>query len=139
MLAFDFGTRRIGVAVGNTLLRVAQPLVTIEGAPADSFAAIAALIREWTPDRLVVGLPAHADGTPHAMTAAALRFARELGERFALPVATVDERWTTEVAQGELKAAGKGGREGRALRDQIAAQLILQAWFDDGSAQPGHS
>jgi putative Holliday junction resolvase len=139
VLAFDFGTRRIGVAVGNTLLRVAQPLVTIEGTPADSLAAIAALIREWTPGRLVVGLPTHADGTPHAMTAAALRFAHQLGERFALPVATVDERWTTEVAQDQLDAAGKGGRDGRSVRDQIAAQLILQAWFDDGGARSGHS
>ena len=139
VLAFDFGTRRIGVAVGNTVLRIAQPLVTIEGAPADTHAAIAALIGEWMPGRLVVGLPTHADGTPHAMTAAALRFARQLGESFALPVATVDERWTTEVAQGELNAAGKGGRAGRALRDQVAAQLILQAWFDDGDARSGHS
>jgi putative Holliday junction resolvase len=73
------------------------------------------------------------------MTAAALRFAHQLGERFALPVATVDERWTTEVAQDQLDAAGKGGRDGRAVRDQIAAQLILQAWFDDGGARSGHS
>jgi putative Holliday junction resolvase len=139
VLAFDFGTRRIGVAVGNTLLRVAQPLLTIEGSPADSFTAIAVLVREWMPGRLVVGLPTHADGTPHAMTVAALRFARQLGERFALPVATVDERWTTEVAQDQLAAAGKGGREGRALRDQVAAQLILQAWFDDCGARSGNS
>ncbi|MEP7275264.1 MAG: Holliday junction resolvase RuvX [Betaproteobacteria bacterium] len=133
VLAFDFGTRRVGVAIGNTLVRVAHPLVTIEGdSPATTLAAIAVLIDEWQPGQLVVGLPAHADGTPHAMTAQAQSFARALGDRFALPVGTVDERWTTEIAQDMLDA-GKRGRRGRAERDQIAAQVILQAWFDEGA------
>jgi putative Holliday junction resolvase len=134
VLAFDFGTRRIGVAVGNTLIRQAQPLVTIEADSSETaMAALAGLVDAWRPTRLVVGVPTHADGTPHAMTAQARRFARELGERFGLPVALVDERWTTEAAQRELDAQRRG-RSGRAQRDQVAAQLILQAWFDEPGA-----
>jgi len=139
VLAFDFGTHRIGVAVGNSLIRFAQPLVTIAGdSDTTTLAAIAALVNEWQPQQLVVGLPLHADGTPHAMTAKARDFARELGTRFGLPVALVDERWTTEVAQDHLKRE-RGGRQGREHRDEIAAQLILQAYFDDEQRDAGAS
>jgi putative holliday junction resolvase len=132
VLAFDFGTRRIGVAFGNTLTRVAHPLVTLDTPrKATDYAAIAALIGEWRPERLVVGLPVHADGQPHAMTVRARGFASELEARFAVPVALVDERWTSEAAEQALRAAGRGGRAGRALRDEAAAQIILQAWFDE--------
>ena len=132
VLAFDFGTRRIGVAVGNTLTRRAHPLTTIEGERNDErFAAIAALVAEWQPGMLVVGLPTHADGSAHEMTLRAQRFARQLDGRFGLPVAMVDERWTTEAAQSAQDAAGAAGRKGRAVRDQVAAQLILQSWFDE--------
>jgi putative Holliday junction resolvase len=130
VLAFDFGTRRIGVAVGNTLTRVAHPLSTIEAGLASRMDAIGALIDEWRPQQLVVGLPTHADGTPHAMTRSAQRFAADLAKQFELPVALVDERWTTEAAQNELRAERRG-RDGRAMRDQVAAQLILQAYFDE--------
>ena len=131
VLAFDFGTHRIGVAVGNTLIRFAQPLVTIAGdSETTTMAAIAALVNEWQPRELVVGLPLHADGSPHAMTERARRFARELGERFGLPVALIDERWTTQVAQDRLNR-NRAGRSGRAHRDEIAAQVILQAYFDE--------
>jgi putative Holliday junction resolvase len=135
VLAFDFGTRRIGVAVGNTLTRVAQPLTTLDcDRDNERFAAIAALLDEWQPDMLVVGIPVHADGAAHAMTAQARRFARELVERFRLPVKLADERWTTQLAQTALDEAGAGGRKGRAIRDQVAAQMILQGWFDDRDA-----
>jgi len=131
LLAFDFGARRIGVALGTTRLRTARPLTTIETERNDErFAAIAALIAEWQPDRLVVGLPLHADGTPHAMTARARRFAHQLEGRTGLPVVQVDERHTTELARSALQADGRGGREHRALRDAVAAQLILQAYLD---------
>ena len=135
VLAFDFGTRRIGVAVGNTLTRVAQPLTTIDQHRDDErFAAIATLLAEWRPDMLIVGIPVHADGAAHAMTARARRFARELGSRFRLPVEFADERWTTQLAQTALDQAGAGGRKGREIRDQVAAQIILQGWFDDRGA-----
>jgi len=132
VLAFDFGTRRIGVAMGNTLTRMAHPLVTIDDERNDErFAAIAALVAEWQPGTLVVGLPTHADGTEHDMTQRAQRFARQLEGRFRLPVALVDERWTTEAAQSMQDDAGTTGRKGRAARDSVAAQLILQSWFDE--------
>ncbi len=132
MLAFDFGTRRIGVAVGNTVVRIAHPLTTI-AAEANSvrFAAIEALIGQWQPGTLVVGCPVHADGTEHAMTGRAERFARQLEGRFRLPVVRADERYTTRVAEAALSEAGVHGVARRAARDAAAAQLILQAWFDD--------
>jgi putative Holliday junction resolvase len=132
VLAFDFGTRRIGVAVGNTLLRQAHPLTTIDDERTDvRVAAIAALIAQWQPARLVVGLPTHVDGTPHAMTARARRFSRQLHGRFHLPVDLVDERWTTEVAEDALREAGTSAGKRREVRDRIAAQLILQSWLED--------
>jgi putative holliday junction resolvase len=131
ILAFDFGTRRIGVAVGETTLGLAHPLATIaSNSDGDRLAAIAALVREWQPALLVVGLPTHADGTPHAMTARAQEFARRLGARFRLTVELVDERYTTEAASAALSDAGVGERGHQPLRDQVAAQIILQAYFD---------
>ncbi len=131
VLAFDFGTRRIGVAVGNTLVRVAHPLTTIAGeAKAARFAAIGALVAEWRPHTLVVGRPVHADGTEHEMTTRAERFARALEGRYGLPVARVDERYTSQVADVDLRAAGMRGAAGKAARDAVAAQLILQSWLD---------
>ena len=131
MLAFDFGTRRIGVAVGDTKLRVAHPLTTIRGeANALRFAAIGALVAEWRPEALVVGCPVHADGTEHEMTARAERFARSLEGRFRLPVFRVDERFTTKVADAALRESGASPTARRGARDAVAAQLILQSWLD---------
>ncbi len=131
ILAFDFGTRRIGVAIANTLVRVAHPLTTIAGeANAARFASIGALVAEWRPSSLVVGRPVHADGAEHGMTVRAERFARALEGRYGLPVARVDERYTTQAADADLRAAGLGGSERKAARDAVAAQLILQSWLD---------
>ena len=130
VLAFDFGTRRIGVAVGNTVVRVAHPLTTIGGeANAVRFAAIDALVAEWAPGSLVVGRPLDGDGSEHDMTARAERFARQLEGRFGLPVARVDERFTTRAAATVLGEAGVRGRARAAALDEVAAQLILQSWF----------
>ncbi len=131
VLAFDFGTRRIGIAVGNTLTNSARELTTIEERRDEPrWLAITRLIAEWQPQLLVVGLPVHADGTPHTMTAQSTVFAQRLRTTFALPVETADERHTTQAAQGEIDAAG-GGRAARALRDAVAARLILQGWLDE--------
>ena len=137
MLAFDFGARKIGVAVGDTALRVAHPLATIRGeATAPRFAAIGALVDEWRPRTLVVGRPVHADGTEHAMTVRAERFARSLEGRYRLPVIRVDERFTTKVADAALREAGVRGAARKDARDAVAAQLILQSWLD-GHASGG--
>jgi putative Holliday junction resolvase len=136
VLAFDFGTRRIGVAVGNTLLRIARPLTTIAAeANAARFAAVAALIGEWQPELLVVGHPVHADGVEHALTARAERFARQLEGRFGLEVLRVDERFTSVAAEDALAAAGFRAGARKAARDAVAAQLILQSWFDQRVAE----
>lgn len=130
VLGFDFGTRKIGVAVGNTLTGSARALVTVhEEANVARFAAIAKLVQEWDPVQLVVGRPVHADGSAHEMTARADKFARELGRRFGLPVAHVDERYTTQLADVSRRdAPRKPGRDPG--RDAVAAELILQAWLE---------
>jgi len=94
-LAFDYGLKRVGVASGNTLLRQAQPLRTIAAEGDARFTQIAALIAEWRPDALVVGVPFHPDGAEHDNTLRARRFARQLQGRFKLPVHEVDERYST--------------------------------------------
>jgi putative Holliday junction resolvase len=137
VLAFDFGTRKIGVAIGNAVTRVARPLTTISGeANAARLDAIAALIAEWQPDLLVVGRPLHADGSEHEMTARADRFARQLAARFGLTVNRVDERFTTVAADAELAGAGVHGKERKAARDAVAAQVMLQSWFDENDRSP---
>jgi putative Holliday junction resolvase len=135
LLAFDFGTRRIGIAIGNTLLGRATPLATIDDERnAVRFDRIAALIAEWQPTALVVGLPCNEDGTPHELTALARRFANRLKGRFGLPVTLVDERYTSHAASAALNERGIHGRAQKPLIDQIAAQHILQAYFDEPAA-----
>lgn len=122
-LAFDYGTRRVGVASGNTLLRSATPLKTIAAEGDARFAAIEKLVREWQPDALVVGVPVHPDGTPHDNTRRAQRFARQLHGRLRLPVHEVDERYsTTEALAG-----------GAADVDAASAAIILDQFL---RAQP---
>lgn len=135
LLAFDFGTKRIGVAVGNSISATAQPLTTINDEKNDTrFAVIAALIQEWQPAALVVGLPCNDDGTPHEMTALCRRFANRLKGRFNLPTLQVDERYTSAAASTALSEQGVHGRKQKPLIDQYAAQQILQAYFDEPSA-----
>ncbi|MDO9012203.1 MAG: Holliday junction resolvase RuvX [Gallionella sp.] len=135
LLAFDFGTQRIGVAVGNTFSANAQPLTTIaEEKNEIRFAAISALIREWQPCALLVGLPANDDGTPHELTALCRRFANRLHGRFALTTLLVDERYTSLAASEQLNKEGIRGRQQQSLIDQYAAQQIMQAWFDEPAA-----
>ncbi len=135
LLAFDFGTKRIGIAVGNSISGTAQPLTTINDEKNDTrFATIGALISEWQPAALVVGLPCNADGTPHEMTALCRRFANRLKGRFNLPTLLVDERYTSAAASAALDEEGIHGRKQKSLIDQYAAQQILQAYFDEPSA-----
>lgn len=118
-LAFDFGLKRIGVAAGNSLTRPATPLRTIAAEGDARFAAIGALIAEWQPDALIVGVPVHPDGTPHDNTRRAQRFARQLHGRFRLPVHEVDERYST------TEAAAAGARD----LDAASAAIILDQYL----------
>jgi putative Holliday junction resolvase len=119
VLGFDFGTRRIGVALGNSITREARPLRVVVASPAAArWNAIAAVLQEWRPDRIVVGLPRHPDGAEHAMTRQAQRFGNQLHGRYGLPVVFVDERYSSAVLQGESN-------------DADAAAVILQQWLDE--------
>jgi len=135
VLAFDFGMRRVGVAIGEYELRLAHPLTTIDQVVTKlRFEKIAELIREWQPVLLVVGLSVHADGAEHEITRLCQRFARRLEGRFGIPVVMEDERYTTVIARLTLDEVGITGRKQRPMLDQIAAQHILQTFFDSSYA-----
>ncbi|MCC2960907.1 Holliday junction resolvase RuvX [Massilia sp. IC2-278] len=122
VFGFDFGVKRIGIAMGNTLTGQAQPLSIVDAVDnATRFKLIGALIDEWRPARLVVGEPRHPDGAEHDMTLRARRFANQLHGRFNLPVELVDERYSSAVIP-----AKRGERI-----DAKAAAIILQQYFDD--------
>jgi putative Holliday junction resolvase len=131
VLGFDFGERRIGVAQGEHLIGIAHPLTTIDSEiNNERFRRIGELIEEWQPVTLVVGLPLSLDGTEHQLTHLCKRFARRLEGRFRLPVVMIDERLSSAEASQSLKEQGIGGRRQKPVIDQVAAQHILQSYFD---------
>lgn len=124
ILAFDFGLKRIGVAVGNTMIRQAQPLVIIDAATnIEKFNKIGELIAQWEVKRCILGLPFHPDGGEHEMTVRCRRFANQLHGRFDVDVVLVDERYSSAVLN-----AKRGERV-----DAQSAAIILQQFFDDAS------
>ena len=131
VLGFDFGEKRIGVALGEHLMGIAHPLTTINTEINDErFRRINDLIMEWKPVTLVVGLPLSLDGEEHQMTRLCKRFARRLEGRFHLPVVMIDERLSSAEASQSLRDQGIGGRRQKPMIDQVAAQHILQSYFD---------
>lgn len=124
VLAFDFGLKRIGVAVGEPELRTAHPLPAVM-----QFSQVEKLVTEWKPGQLVVGLPTHADGRAHAMTRQAEDFARRLERRFKLPVTRVDERFSSVEAESRLR----GTRAKKTQIDSVAAQLLLEQYFGEAA------
>jgi len=130
VLAFDFGTKRIGVAVGDFETRLAHPLTGIAAAENRArFAAIERLIAEWQPALLVIGVPAHTDGSDHPVGRLARRFAQRLHGRFGIRAELVDERLTSHEAEGMLRASGVRGARLKAGLDAMAAQRILETYF----------
>ena len=125
VLAFDFGLKRVGVAIGEPELGTAHPLPAIAATGDARFTAIGKLVEEWRPARLVVGIPLSTTGSPHVVTRQAERFARRLQGRFRLPVARVDERFTSVEAESRLR-----GRKQKPV-DSIAAQIMLEQYFDE--------
>jgi putative Holliday junction resolvase len=129
LLGFDFGLRRIGVAVGQTTTGTASPLTTLLSRnDQPDWAAIERLLAEWQPEALVVGLPYQMDDQEAEVAGRARRFARQLEGRYRLPVHLADERLTTREARRQL---GKRGAEDRRLVDALAAKLILETWLSD--------
>lgn len=130
MLAFDFGLKRIGVAVGEWETRTAHPLETIAGdANQPRFARITALLAEWRPAELVVGLPRGAEGEEHELGPRCRRFANQLHGRYGLPVHLVDERLTSAEAESRLRESGIRGPRQKPLLDSVAAQTLLEAYL----------
>lgn len=134
LLAFDYGARRIGVAVGEQEPQTAAALTTVDardGAP--RWDQLDPLVAEWQPVALVIGIPHHSDGTESALAAPARQFAGELGRRYGLPVFSVDESLTSRAADAELREQRKSGMLRRRVRrddsDRIAARLILESWL----------
>lgn len=126
VLAFDYGSVRIGVAIGSELTGSARPLATLAGR---DWAAIDRLIAEWQPDACVVGVPRLADGGASDTTRGALRFARQLDGRYRLAVATHDEHLSSHAAAERLAAASHRGRRAGPGLDAAAAAVILESWF----------
>lgn len=138
LLGFDFGTRRIGIAIGQELTGQAQPLTTLtsrDGGP--DWASISQLINKWQPQALVVGIPLHMDGSEIELTRLARRFLNRLQGRYNLPVYGVDERLTSAEAEALLREESK--KFDKEAIDQVAAQLILQSWLNQQNASPRES
>ena len=130
-LCFDFGEQRIGIAVGEHLLASANPLTTIDNESNEvRFEIITKLVKEWQPKLLIVGLPLSLDGTETAITQLCKKFARRLNGRFNIPVMMIDERYSSVEASDMLNQTGVKGRAQKAMLDQVAAQTILQSYFD---------
>lgn len=123
ILGFDVGRKKTGVAIGNLASRIARPLTIARGGRAAQMAEVSALVAEWQPQRLIVGMPMHADGTKHKMSKTAQVFGDALAAAFALPVSFVDERYSTIAAR--MTKPGKDA-------DAAAAGIILQDWLDGG-------
>ena len=134
VLAFDFGERRIGVAVGELELGIAHPLETIDAAANDArFARIAAILQDWRPVLLVVGLPLTLDGGEHRLTGLARKFAQRLQGRFDIETRLVDERLTSVEAQRDALASGMSARDSKRHVDPLAAKLILEVFFNENA------
>lgn len=128
VMAFDFGTRRVGVAVGNSVTGTGQALKTIAAPNIDSlFKEVESLLKEWQPERLVVGKPLHPDGAEHEMTSKAVRFGNQLSGRFQLEVEWVDERYTSAVLEGDAQMQDN--------LDAHSAALLLEQYFSELAAK----
>ena len=132
VLGLDPGTRRVGVAVSDPLGITAQPRTVLDGGDPRLMEEIARLAAELGAERIVVGLPVSLNGTEGPSAAAARAFAAAVGEATGLPVELADERFTSVSAERVLVQAGLSGRRRRAVRDRVAAAVMLQAYLDGG-------
>jgi putative Holliday junction resolvase len=130
LIGFDYGERRIGVAVGETSVGIANPVGHIDASANEArFEAIARLVAEWQPAGFVVGRPRHSDGSPHAVARLAEKFGRRLAARYGLPVVFVDETLTSATAEAQLRESRTRARRAGDV-DALAASLILQSYLD---------
>lgn len=137
LLGFDFGTKRIGIAIAQEVTGTASPLTTVKAIKhKPDWESISKIITEWQPDLLVVGLPLHMDGTEQPMTQAARRFSNQLNGRYQIPIALMDERLSSNEAESILNEQSNSHSvfrgslfQDKAQIDMISAQLILQSWM----------
>lgn len=129
VLGFDYGQKRVGVASGQALTGTATPLATVPNPQLAGWGEIDAVLAEWRPAQLVVGLPLAADGSDTTVSQAARRFAAELGARCGLPVALIDERLSSHEAEARLLADGRRHNAVRRTRDAVAAAVIVETWL----------
>ncbi len=128
LLAFDYGEKHIGIAVGQTLTGTANPLETVHvTSTSPDWNAISRIVKTWQPNALVVGLPLNMDGSEQGVTQRARRFADLLLGRYRLPVHLVDERLTTREARDRLAATGRAASDDH----PVAAQIILESWLNE--------
>jgi putative Holliday junction resolvase len=134
ILGFDFGEKRIGVAVGNTVTSLASPLTTLHvESNRQRLEAVQKLVQDWQPARFVIGQPAHDDGRPHEIAHLAQKFGNRLFENFRLPVEYINETLSSDEASRQLKIAGITGIAQKEHLDAAAAQVILQSYLDQRS------
>jgi putative Holliday junction resolvase len=131
IIGFDFGQKRIGVAVGNNVYKTAQALITIDSSSnSQKFEAIQKIIEEWQPISIVVGVPFNVDGSEHKVTNLSKKFAKQLEQKYSLPTHLIDERYTSIEANHEIKDKKIDLKKKKLLIDQIAAKIILQSYLD---------
>jgi putative Holliday junction resolvase len=130
VLGFDFGMKKIGIAIGQTLTETARPLITLPAKSGEpDWLALTKIIKKWVPQLLIVGIPLNMDGTEQLLTHAARHFALALTKHYQLPIIEMDERLTTQDAKERLfNQGGYKALQGGQI-DQVAAQLIIQNWF----------
>jgi putative Holliday junction resolvase len=140
IMAFDYGLRQIGVAVGNVTTSTAQALTTLQakdGVP--RWEEVQSLLEEWLPQRLVVGLPLNMDGTGSELSRRSEKFGRRLQGRFSLPVEFMDERLSSFDAKAQLRASGHKGDYKNSPADALAAELILRTWLAENQGSTTRS
>jgi len=140
VLGFDYGTRRIGVAVGQELTATARALTTLPNqSEQPDWPRITQLIREWQPALLVVGIPTHMDDQPHPLAETVKAFGDQLKQRYNLPVEWMDEKLSSAEAEQILAGSkmARQRRQNKAEIDKLAAQIILQSWLNTNAAKQG--
>ena len=134
ILSFDFGEKRIGVAIGNSITKSSHPLETINTPKnTERYKLIELLLKTWEPFKLVIGYPLNDDGTLSEMSLLAKKFGMKLGNKYNIPIAMIDERFTTSEADLELKKFEKNFKKRKIVVDQVAAMIILESFFQNNS------
>ena len=136
ILSFDFGEKRIGVAIGNSITKISHPLETINTSKnTERYKLIELLLKTWEPVKLVIGYPLNDDGTLSKMSLLAKKFGIKLTNKYKIPIAMIDERFTSSEADLELKKIEKNFKKRKIVVDQVAAMIILDSFFQNNSSE----